>query len=183
MLVIEKLKGQMKQVVSGLEDDLRTLRPGRASAELIADLPVSCYGGRSPLQQLAGISNNEQGDLIVQPWDRSIVAVIEAAIRQSQLGFSVVNSGSLLRLGSPPLSQERREELARLASQKGEAARVALRQIRSDAHHQAVKSKSLGQLREDELTRTTKNLNDLIDEFNSQVKVVTEAKVKELLGF
>lgn len=165
-----------------LGEDLRTLRPGRASADLVGDLPVAAYGGNSPLKQVASISANEQGQLLIQPWDKAVIGAIDSAIRASQLGFSVVNEGAQLRLSLPPLSQERRVEFAKLVTQKGEAARIRLRQIRGDAHQHATRAKTAGEMREDELNRFTKELNDAIDKCNDQVKEVVERKEKELLA-
>ncbi len=182
MPAIGQVKQQMDQAVAALEEDLRTLRPGRASADLVGDLPVAAYGGSSPLKQVASISANEQGQLIIAPWDKSVIGAIDSAIRVSQLGFSVVNEGAQLRLSLPPLSQERRQEFAKLVSQKGEAARIRLRQIRGDAHQAATKEKTAGTMREDELNRFTKELNDSIDQANSRVKEVVERKEKELLS-
>jgi ribosome recycling factor len=180
-MTIAKVKDEMAGVIASLSEDLRTLRPGRASADLVGDLPVAAYGGSMPLNQLASISSNDQGQILIQPWDKSVMAAIENAIRSSQLGFSAVNEGELIRLSLPPLSQERRQEFAKLVSQKGEAARIRLRQIRGDAHQLATKAKNNGEMREDELNRFMKELNDLIDSQNAEVKAIVEAKEKELL--
>lgn len=181
MQTSSQIKQQMSQAVTLLEEDLRSLRPGRASADLVGTLPVAAYGGTQPLQQMAGISANEQGQLIIAPWDKALTGAAETAIRDSQLGFSVINEGHQLRLSLPPLSQERRQEFVKLASQKGEAARIKLRQIRADALQQATREKAAGTVREDELNRLTKELNELIDEFNGKVKTIVEAKEKDLL--
>lgn len=171
----------MQQALSAFEEDLRTLRPGRASADLVASLPIASYGSTLPLQQVAAISSNDQGNLIVQVWDKGLLGAVEAAIRDSQLGFSVVNDGAGLRLMMPPLSQERRQELVKVAHQKGEATRIRLRQIRTDAIQYATKGKADGSVREDELNRLTKELNQVIEECNQSVKKIVEAKEKELL--
>ncbi|MEX0594822.1 MAG: ribosome-recycling factor, partial [Patescibacteria group bacterium] len=175
---ISQVKQQMEEAVATLTEDLRTLRPGRASADLISSLPVAAYGGTMPLNQVASTSSNDQGQIIVQPWDKTVIGAVDTAIRNSQLGFSVVNEGELLRLSLPPLSQERRAEFAKLVTQKGEAARIRLRQIRSEAHQGATKQKTAGDMREDELNRFTKELNDLIDKQNTQIKDIVSAKEK-----
>ncbi len=175
------VKAAMQKTLLILEEDLRTLRPGRASGDLVGSLPVAAYGGSMPLNQVAAISANEQGQLIVQPWDKAVVGAIETAIRDSQLGFSVVNEGSQLRLSVPPLSQERRLEFVKLVHQKGEAARIQLRQVRGDAIQEATREKSAGTVREDDLNRFTKELNELIDQFNTQVKIAVDQKEKELM--
>lgn len=172
----------MHKILQVLEEDLRTLRPGRASADLVGTLPVTAYGGSMPLNQVAAISGNDQGQLIIQPWDKGVGGAIETAIRDSQLGFSVINEGAQLRLSLPPLSQERRQEFVKLASQKGEAARIQLRQVRGDAIQEATREKVAGSVREDDLNRFTKDLNELIDECNKQVKTLVENKEKELLA-
>jgi ribosome recycling factor len=181
MQTSSQIKTQMQQTLSLLEEDLRTLRPGRASADLVGTLPVMVYGSNAPLNSLAGISATDNGQLLVMPWDRAVVGAIETAIRDSQLGFSVVNEGTQLRLSMPPLSQERRTEFAKIASQKGEAARIKLRQVRTDAIQVASREKTAGTVREDELSRFTKDLNELIDDFNAKVKTAVEIKEKELL--
>jgi len=171
----------MEQAVSTLEEDFRTLRPGRASSDLVASLPIASYGSTLPLQQVAAISSNEQGNLIIQVWDKGLLSAVETTIRDSQLGFSVVNDGAGLRLMMPPLSQERRQELVKVAHQKGEATRIRLRQIRSDALHHATKAKTNGELREDDLNRLTKELNQVIEDCNQAVKKIVETKEQELL--
>lgn len=165
-----------------LSEDLRTLRPGRASADLISTLPVAVYDGNMPLNQVASTSSNEKGEIIVQPWDKEVIGAIEVAINSSQLGFSVTNEGQQLRLSLPPLSQERRQEFAKLVTRKGEAARIRLRQIRTEAHQQSLKAKTSGEMREDELKRFTKELNELIDKQNSLIKDLVVAKERELLS-
>lgn len=182
MTSIGQVKQQMEQALSLLQEDLRTLRPGRASADLISTLPVAAYGGTMPLNQCAGVSSNDQGQLVVQVWDKTVAGAVESAIRDSQLGFSVVNEGDQLRLSLPPLSQERRQEFVKLCHQKGEATRIKLRQIRGDAHQVATRAKTAGTMREDELNRLTKELNDTVDSFNNQVKTVVDQKEKELLS-
>lgn len=178
---LSDIEKQMSDALAALNEDLRTLRPGRASADLVNDLPVAAYNGTMPLQQVASISSNEQGQIIITPWDRSVMGAVETAIRASQLGFSVVNEGELLRLSLPPLSLERRQEFVKLVAQKGEAARIRLRQIRMEANQQATKSKTSGEMREDEYNRFVKDLNDLIDKNNNKVKDIIAVKEKELL--
>jgi len=177
-----QIKVAMQKVLAVLEEDLRSLRPGRASAELVGTLPVAAYGGTMPLNQVAAISGNDQGQLLIQPWDKAVMGAAETAIRNSQLGFSVINEGPQLRLSVPPLSLERRQEFVKIVGQKGEAARIQLRQIRTDALQEANREKAAGSVREDDLNRLTKELNELIDESNRQVKTVVETKEKELLS-
>ncbi|MBI4948003.1 ribosome recycling factor [Candidatus Berkelbacteria bacterium] len=176
------IKQLMEQAVVALEEDLRTLRPGRASSDLVGTLPVSAYGSSSQINALAAISANEQGQLIISPWDKSVIGAVENAIRDSQLGFSVINEGAQLRLTLPPMSQERRMEFVKLTQQKGEATRIKLRQIRTDALQDANRKKTCGEIREDELTRLTKDLNEAIDHANTKIKQAVEAKEKELLN-
>lgn len=180
-MTISVVKQEMEKVLQLLEGDLRTLRPGRASGELIGALPVEAYGSSMPLNQVASISATEQGSIIVAPFDKALIGAIDSAIRQSQLGFSVVNEGAQLRLSVPPLSQERRVEMAKLVGQKGEAARISLRQLRGDAHQKATKERSAGTMREDEFGRFTKEIDEAIGNFNTKVKELVEQKEKELM--
>ena len=180
-MTISIVKQEMEKVLQLLEGDLRSLRPGRASGELVGSLPVEAYGSSMPLNQVASISANEQGQIIVAPFDKSVIGAVDTAIRQSQLGFSVVNEGAQLRLSVPPLSQERRTEMVKLVGQKGEAARIQLRQLRGDAQGRATKDKSAGIMREDELARFTKEIDEAIGNFNTKVKELVERKEKELM--
>ncbi len=175
------VKQEMAKVLQLLEDDLRTLRPGRASGELVGILPVEAYGGTMPLNQLASISANEQGQIIIAPFDKSVLPAIDTAVSRSQLGYSVTNEGTQLRLSVPPLSEERRAEMVKLVGQKGEAARIQLRQFRGEAHQKASREKSAGTMREDELNRFTKEIDETIGEFNKSVKELVERKEKELM--
>ena len=176
-----QIKQEMDQVIRILDDDFRTLRPGRASGDLVGSLPVVAYGGSLPLNQLASIAAYEQGQVIITPYDKTVIGAIETAIRASQLGFSVVNEGAVLRLSVPPLSQERRLEMVKLVGQKGEAARIQLRQIRSEAQQQANREKTAGTVREDELSRFVKEIDETIGKFNTQIKEMVEKKEKELM--
>jgi len=175
------IKQEMEKVIRLLEDDFRTLRPGRASGDLVGSLPVEAYGGSMPLNQVASVAANEQGQILVTPYDKTVIGAIDTAIRQSQLGFSVVNEGALLRLSVPPLNEERRTEMVKLVGQKGEAARIQLRQIRADAHQKASREKTAGTMREDEFNRLTKDTDEAIGGFNAQVKEMVERKEKELM--
>lgn len=175
-------KTRMSHVVGLLAEDLRSLRAGRASAELVGDLPVASYGQVLPLKQLAGLGVNEQGQITVTVWDRALLGAVETAIGESQLGFSSTSDGTVIRLSLPPPTFDRRTELVKLVHQKGEAARVALRQVRSDSHTRFGSEKAKGDLREDDMIRQTKDLNQLIEEFNRQIKELVESKEKELMN-
>jgi len=181
MSLINEIRVQMNKTVAALQDDLRTIRPSRASADLIGTMQIEIYGQKLSLNQLATITVSDDGGIIITPWDRNNLGSIEENIRKSALGFSIINEGQNLRLTLPPLTQERRTEFVKLVSQKGEAARISLRQLRQNAIQELNQAKKTGQIREDEVARSTKQLNDLIDEFNGQIKSLIENKEKELL--
>ena len=164
-----------------LEDDLRTLRAGRASSELVATLAVPCYGSSQPLQGIASISADERNQLLVQVWDKGLMKNAEDAIRNSQLGFSVNNDGTYLHLSLPPLSQERRMEMVKVVHQKGEATRVEIRKIRQNEIQKAENDKKSGAIREDDYKRFVKDADDLIGNLNDQIKKVIDAKEKEVM--
>lgn len=182
MSLINSVKADMEKTLQVLEDDLRTLRPGRASGDLLGSIPVEAYGQSMTVSQVASVSVNEQGQVLVQPWDKATIGAVDTAIRNSQLGFSVVNEGTILRLSVPPLNQERRAEFVKLVSQKGEAARIQLRQVRGDAHQKASRQKAAGEMREDDLNRLTKELNELIEQYNTKIKQLVERKEQELMS-
>lgn len=178
--IINKIKPQMNEVVDKLEDDLHTVRTGKASGSLIENIIVTYYGAPTPLKNMANISTPDAFLIVVQPWDQNSLGDIEAAIRNSDLGFGITNDGRVIRLTLPPLTEERRHEFIKLIHQKAESARIALRGLRQSAWEEVQKEKKSGDLTEDDLYDGEKDLNKLIDDRNDQIKDIIEAKEKEL---
>ena len=172
---------RMDQAVEHLRHELTSMRTGRASPALVEDLSVAYYGQPTPLKQIAGISVPEARLLVIQPWDKAALPDIEKAILQSEIGITPSNDGSLIRLPIPPLNEDRRRDLVRLVHQRGENARVAVRNVRRDVHdhlRELVRTKDAS---EDELHRSEQRLQDITDAHTKSIDAIGAAKEEEVM--
>jgi ribosome recycling factor len=176
------LERRMKGAVDALASDLAGLRTGRASANLLDPVMVTVYGSQMPLNQVASVSVPEPRMISVQVWDKSNVGPVEKAIRSAGLGLNPINDGATLRLPIPDLTEERRKELAKLASSYAEKARVAIRNVRRDGMDNLKTDESKKEISEDDRKRLETELQKLTDD---QIKAVDEEfgrKEKDILG-
>ncbi len=171
----------MENSVASLRSDLLSIRTGRASPALVENIPVSAYGGILPLNQAATIAAPEPRLLTIRPWDASIIGAIEKAILKSDLGLTPHNDGKIIRLGIPPLTDERRRDLARVVSRRAEEARVAVRNVRRDALKELGDLQKAGDISEDEFFRAKDDLQKLTDQYIQNVDRVGEAKQAEIM--
>lgn len=176
------LERRMKGAVESLRGDLSGLRTGRANTALLDPITVEVYGSRMPLNQLATVSAPEPRLLSVQVWDRTNVGVVEKAIRSAGLGLNPINDGNNLRLPIPDLTEERRKELAKLASQYAEKARIAIRNVRRDGMDALKTDETKKEISEDERKRAETELQKLTDEQIKAADEVAAEKEKEILG-
>lgn len=172
-----KLLEQLEQAIAHLHQELNGLRTGRAVPTLVENIPVLSYGTMTPLQQLASISAPEPQQLLIQPWDPSLVKDIEKAIAQSPLGINPVVDGKMIRLPFPPMTDERRQQLIKVVKEKTEEARVRIRGVREETVKKLRQQEKEGVLSEDQLTVQTKELQAQIDQ--AVVKVENQAQAKE----
>ena len=172
---------RMDQAVEHLRHELTSMRTGRASPALVEDLSVAYYGQPTPLKQIAGISVPDARMLVIQPWDKAALPDIEKAILQSEIGITPSNDGSLIRLPIPPLSEDRRRDLVRLVHQRGENARVAVRNVRRDVHDHLREMVRTKDLSEDELHRSEKRLQDITDAHTKSIDAMGVAKEEEVM--
>jgi ribosome recycling factor len=176
------LERRMKGAVESLKSDLGGLRTGRANTALLDPIMVEAYGQHTPLSQVATVSAPEPRLLSVQVWDRVNVGPVEKAIRSAGLGLNPINDGNNLRLPIPDLTEDRRKELAKLASKYAENARIAIRNVRRDGMDALKSDENKKIISEDERKRFETELQKLTDE---QIKAADEAaaaKEKEILG-
>ncbi|GGN47416.1 ribosome-recycling factor [Novosphingobium indicum] len=176
------LERRMKGAVEALKQDLVGLRTGRASTQLLDPVQVEVYGANMPLNQVATVSVPEPRMISVQVWDKSNIGPVEKAIRSAGLGLNPINDGNTLRLPIPDLTEERRKELAKLASQYAEKARVAIRNVRRDGMEALKADESKKEISEDDKKRSEGDVQKLTDE---QIKAVDEElarKEKEILN-
>ena len=172
---------KMKKTVASLKDGFATLRTGRASAALFDKIRVECYGEKSPLNQMANISIPEARLIVIQPWDKNLIGEIEKAIRSSELSLNPSNDGKVIRISVPPLTEERRKELVKLAKNQAEQSRVAIRNIRRDGNDELKKLLKDAAITEDDESRGSAELQKLTDSYVNKVNQVLEEKEKEIM--
>lgn len=176
------LERRMKGAVESLRGDLGGLRTGRANTALLDPITVEVYGANMPLNQLATVSAPEPRLLSVQVWDKSNIGPVEKAIRAAGLGLNPINDGNNLRLPIPDLTEERRKELAKLAHQYAEKARVAIRNVRRDGMDALKADENKKEISEDERKRAEADVQKLTDEQIKAADEVAAQKEKEILG-
>lgn len=163
-----------------LQHELSTIRTGRANPALIEDVPVACYGGMSPLQQVAAISAPEPRLLVVQPWDASLTKDIEKALSQSNLGITPVVDGKIIRLPIPTMTEERRAELLKVVNVKAEETRVRLRGAREDAMKQLKLAEKNGTQSADAVAAGMKDVQHAVEEATKKIAELVAHKSEEL---
>jgi ribosome recycling factor len=178
---LKELTPKAEKAVEFLESELSAIHTGRASTSLVDTILVDAYGGKQEIRQIANITVPEARQILIQPWDRMLTASIEKAIRESDLGFNPVNAGDVIRINIPELTQERRQEFAKVAKEKAEDAKVAIRNARQDTINQIKKAKTDGEIGEDEMYRGEGEVQKIVEKYNKQIEEILGAKEKELL--
>ncbi len=176
------LERRMNGAVESLKHDLQGLRTGRASTTLLEPVTVEVYGAHMPLAQVATVAAPEPRLLSVTVWDKSNVGPVEKAIRSAGLGLNPITDGQTLRLPIPDLTEERRKELAKLASKYAEAARIAVRNVRRDGNDSLKTDEKKGVFSEDERKRHETEVQKLTDSTIADIDAAASAKEKEILG-
>jgi ribosome recycling factor len=176
------LERRMAGAVEALKHDLGGLRTGRASTALLDPVTVEVYGSNMPLNQVATVSAPEPRMLSVQVWDKSNIGPVEKAIRSAGLGLNPINDGNTLRLPIPDLTEERRKELAKLAGQYAEKARIAARNVRRDGMDSLKTDEKKGIYSEDERKRHENDVQKVTDSTIADIDAVATAKEKEILS-
>ena len=177
---IEKHKAQMEQAIEHLEKELTKVRAGKASPQMLQGLLVDYYGAPTPIEQVANINTPDPKTINIQPWEKTMLKEIEKTIINSSLGFNPQNTGDIIRINIPPLTEERRKELVKKAKEEAEHAKVAIRNIRRDGNEAAKKLEKTG-LSEDESKQLEKDMQDLTNKFIEKVDQVLSAKEKDIL--
>jgi ribosome recycling factor len=171
----------MKRCIEHLQKDLSTLRTGKATPALLEGILVEAYGAKMPINQVATLGSPEPRLLTVTPFDASQIGAIEKALLSSDLGITPNNDGHIIRLPIPPLNEERRKEFAKMARNKGEDAKVAIRSGRREANEALKRAQGASEITEDDLHRGQDRVQKLTDEFTKQVDKILEAKEKDIL--
>lgn len=171
---------KMKKTIASLESELMTIRAGRANPNILNKIMVDYYGTPTPLQQVGNISVPEARMIVIQPWERSMIKVIEKAINMSDIGINPTNDGQVVRLVFPELTEDRRKELVKDVKKKGEQAKVAVRNIRRDGNDSLKKLKG-SDISEDEIKDMETQLQKLTDKYIKEVDKSVESKSKEVM--
>ena len=178
---MKNTESKMIKAINSLEGDLASIRAGRANPAILDKITVEYYGVQTPLAQVGTISVPEARTIIVQPWDVSVLKEIEKAILASDIGINPNNDGKVIRLNFPPLTEERRKELNKSVSKRGEEAKVAVRNIRRDSIEQFKKQKKANEITEDDLKDMEEQIQKMTDKFVKQIDGIIAEKEKESL--
>jgi ribosome recycling factor len=172
---------KMKKTMANLDSELNTIRAGRANPHVLDRITVDYYGSQTALNQVANISVPDARMIQIQPWESSLIKVIEKAILCSDIGINPSNDGSVIRLIFPELTEERRKDLAKDVKKKGEAAKVAIRNIRRDANDTFKKMNKANELTEDDQKDLETKLQKMTDKFVADIDKAVEAKTKDIM--
>ena len=183
--LLKDISKRMDKAVAVASDQLAKLRTGRASTDLVADLKVDYYGTQTPLHQMAGLSTPDPRTIAIQPYDPSAVGAIEKAIMQSDLGLTPNTGGEgstrIIRINIPELSEERREELVRVARKEAEDGRISVRNIRREANDALKKLEKEGELSEDDARRYHDEVQSETDGHVNRIDALLEQKEQALM--
>jgi ribosome recycling factor len=174
---------RMGKSVHALETELAKLRTGRAHPSLLEHISVSYYGSDTPLNQVANVTVEDGRTLVVQPWEQSMVSAVEKAILESDLGLNPNTAGTVIRIPLPPLTEERRKDLAKIVRHEGEQAKVAVRNIRRDANNDLKNLVKEKLITEDDEHRGQEVIQNLTDQHVKEIDQRVEQKEKDLMTF
>lgn len=172
---------KMNKSLDALQNEYASIRAGRANPRVLDKIKVDYYGMPTPLQQVGNVSVPEARMIVIQPWEKSLLKAIEKAILTSDLGINPTNDGQVIRLIFPELTEERRKDLAKDVKKKGEAAKVAIRNIRRDANETFKKMEKAGEISEDDQELAETKIQKLTDKMIEKVDKAVEAKTKEIM--
>lgn len=180
--VLNQLNEKMTKTIGNFKAELSRVRTGRATPALLDGVKVDYYGSMMPIAQVANVTTPEARTLVIQPWEGSMLPVIEKAILQANLGFTPQNDGKIIRVPLPMLTEERRKELVKMVKKQGEETKIALRNERRDANESIKKMEKDKALTEDDAKKTTEQVQKKTDDFVTEVDKLIAAKEKEIMS-
>ena len=178
---MKNAEAKMEKAITALGNDFAAIRAGRANPAILDKVTVEYYGAPTPLAQVGTVSVPEARMIVIQPWDASILSDIEKAILKSDIGITPNNDGKCIRLNFPPLTEERRRDLAKSVSKRGEEAKVTIRSIRRDSIDGFKKQKKEGEITEDDLKDLENQIQKLTDKFVKEIDAIVSDKEKEIM--
>lgn len=173
---------KMGQSIEALKNHLARVRTGRANPALLDSIHVDYYGSMVPLSQVANVSLLDSRTISVQPWEKNMAAKVEKAIRESELGLNPASMGDLIRVPMPPMSEERRKEMTKMARTEGENAKIAIRNLRRDANEGVKKLVKDKEASEDDQKRSEAEVQKLTDKFIAEVDTLVVAKEQDIMA-
>lgn len=179
--LLKHMDERMDKAIANLKKDFASLRAGRANPALLDKVQVEYYGSAMPINQLANVTAPEPRLLVITPWDKSALAEIEKAIQKSDLGLTPTNDGIVIRIAIPALTEQRRQELVKMAKKMAEESRVAVRNIRRDINEEIKKMEKSGDLSEDESRRTQEKVQHTTDRYIGDIDKLLAAKEQEIM--
>ncbi|MFH1582497.1 MAG: ribosome recycling factor [bacterium] len=179
--ILQKIQPEIDKVIVFLEREFTKIRTGRANSSLVEDVVVDCFGEKFPLKQLAAISIPEPKQILIQPWDKSYVEGIVAALEKTGVGANPIVDKDSIRINLPALNEDYRKELQRVISEKQEEARKTIRHWREEAWSEIQEKSKSGEIREDDKFRAKDDLQKMVDEANKKVEDLGERKKQEVL--
>lgn len=180
--ILDEARQQMQKSLEHLAQELSYIRAGRATPAMVDSVRVDAYGQQMPLNQVASVSAPQSDLIMIQPWDKGMLGSIERAIQAANLGFNPSNDGTLIRIALPPLTEERRRELAKAARAQGEEAKISVRNIRRSAKDDIKKTTDAESLSEDMRYEAEQELQDLTDKYTARVDEMLDKKEKEIMS-
>lgn len=181
--ILSETREKMKKTIEALKKEFTRIRTGRASTTLLDGIKVECYDTQMPLDQVATLSVPESRLITIKPWDQSIMGEIEKSILKSELGLTPMNDGKMIRIPIPPLTEERRKELAKLARKMAEESKISVRNHRRESNEFLKELKNEKEISEDELFKGQDEVQKITDEFIKKVDEATAEKEKEIMEF
>jgi ribosome recycling factor len=181
--ILADCRDNMDKTLVALKRDFMRIRTGRASTALLDGIKVNCYDTQMPLDQVASLSVPESRLITIKPWDQSIIGEIEKSILKSELGLTPANDGKIIRISIPPLTEERRRELAKLARKMAEENKISVRNHRREANELLKELKNDKEISEDAMHRFQSEVQGVTDEFIKKIDAATAEKEKEILEF
>jgi len=178
---VSDAENRMKKTIEAVQQQLASIRTGKATPSLVEGMKVDYYGTQTPLNQMASISAPEARLLVVQPWDKTAVAEVVKAIQSSDLGLNPQVEGQIIRIPIPPLSEERRKDLVKIVKKYGEEGKVALRNIRRDANDELKNSEKKSDISEDQMHDGLDNVQKLTDKYSEKIDEMTAKRESEVM--
>ncbi|WP_018132528.1 ribosome recycling factor [Effusibacillus pohliae] len=179
--LMKNMEERMDKALANLKKEFVTIRAGRANPAILDKVQVEYYGSTMPINQLASVHAPEPRLLVITPWDKGALGEIERAILKSELGLTPSNDGSVIRIAIPPLTEQRRQELAKVARKMAEEARVAVRNIRRDINEDIKKLEKSGDISEDESRRAQEKVQATTDRYIGEIDKLLAAKEEEIM--